>query len=111
MMVMARAADVEAEVGPGVARAGDGADGAEAEVRRCVARASEHAVVLGSVARAATDTLGETFADLPGEELAAQAHRLRGLVLHGLALLADLQLEAGRLEGLAVMGRDDRRGR
>lgn len=74
-----------------------------AETRRCVARATEQAVLLESIAEEAADAIGDTTATAPAADLASRAHRLRGAVLHALVVLAEFQLVAGRLDALASL--------
>jgi len=72
-----------------------------AETRRCVAHANEQAILLESIADAAVDAIGDLREDDPAAQLANRAHRLRGVVLNALAVLAEFQLVAGRLDLLA----------
>jgi hypothetical protein len=73
----------------------------DAETRRCVARANEQATLLESIAGDAVEAIGDIHADDPAQELAYRAHRLRGVVLNALVVLAEFQLVAGRLDALA----------
>jgi len=72
-----------------------------AETRRCVARANEQALLLESIAGAAVDAIGDLQVTDPSAQLAHRAHRLRGVVLNALVVLAEFQLVAGRLDALA----------
>lgn len=79
------------------------ADVVTSELARCVTQLAEHAVVLeGLGARAFNQTTG-LHRDAPAEELKDCAHRIRSLVLHALCVLADLQLQAGRLDALSAL--------
>lgn len=92
------------EVRPGTAEgSSDVACAIQAEVARCAARAAEHAAVLESIGAQAFDAAGILFSDAPATELLRRAHEVRGLVLHALGVLADLQSEAGRLQALAAI--------
>lgn len=72
-----------------------------AEARRCAARANEQAALLESIAGAAVDAIGDLREDDAAAELASRAHRLRGVVLNALVVLAEFQLVAGRLDAIA----------
>ena len=72
------------------------------EVMQALGAAGEQADVLKHVAAAAHDTTTNVYRDSPSAELCECASRIRGVVLHGLTVLAELQAQAGRLEGLAA---------
>lgn len=76
-----------------------------AEARRSVAHASEQATRLETIASDAMDAVGGVHVDDPPEELSYRAHRLRGLVLNALVVLAELQLIAGKLDLIASLQR------
>jgi hypothetical protein len=68
-----------------------------------VTQLAEHAVVLeGLGARALSQTTG-LHRDARPEEIKDSASRIRSLVLHALSVLADLQLQAGRLDALSAL--------
>jgi hypothetical protein len=72
-------------------------------IGRCVARAIEHAAVLENIGSQAFTAVGELAREAQAEELLQKAHALRGLVLHGLGVLAELQGVAGSLAALAAV--------
>ena len=69
------------------------------ELMQVVGAAGEHAVTLEHVAAAAQDAAGNVYRDSPSTELRESASRIRGVVLHGLHVLTELQAQAGRLRG------------
>jgi hypothetical protein len=72
-------------------------------IGRCVARAVEHATMLESIGSQAFTAVGELTRSAPPDDLVQKAHALRGLVLHGLAVLAELQSVAGALAAVAAV--------
>jgi hypothetical protein len=75
----------------------------QAQVGRAAARAAEQAVLLENVGAQAFDAIADMRRDSQGSELLSRAHHLRALVLHGMAVLAQLQCEAGSLEAMASL--------
>ena len=75
----------------------------QVEVARVSARAGEHAAILESIGIQAFEAAGTLAADASASDLVRRAHETRGIVLHALAVLADLQAEVGRMQTLAAM--------
>ena len=59
--------------------------------------------MLESIGSQAFTTVGELARSAPPDDLVQKAHALRGLVLHGLAVLAELQSVAGSLAAFAAV--------
>lgn len=74
-----------------------------AELGRAVARGNELSVRLENIAEDAVDSIADVQLDDAPAELAYRAHRLRGVVLNALLVLADFQLVAGKLEAIAAL--------
>jgi hypothetical protein len=79
------------------------ADTLGGEVARCAARATEHAMVLESIGVQSFDITRDIFRNARSPELLLLSHRIRGLVVHALSVLAELQCIAGRLDALAAL--------
>ena len=75
----------------------------QAQVGLSVTRLSEQAFGLTHVSTHVLEALGDTPRNATADELLKRAHTLRGLVLHGISALVQLQAEAGRLEALATI--------
>lgn len=75
------------------------------EIRRALTVAGEQSTLLQSIAVQVTALTGEGRVDSTAEELSQRAHELRGVVLHGLSVLSELQHVNGRLESLAAIRR------
>ncbi len=73
------------------------------EIARCSLRALEQAELLESVGVQSFEIGGEIFRDATAQELNRRSHALRGLVLHALGVLAELQHVSGRLDALAAL--------
>jgi hypothetical protein len=73
------------------------------QVGLSVTRLSEQAFGLTHVGTNMLEALGDTPRHATANELLKRAHQLRGLVLHGVSALVQLQAEAGRLEALAAI--------
>lgn len=73
------------------------------EVGRCVARASHQASLLESIAAQAFDLTCETFRDDDSDRLLARSHYLKGVVVHALQVVAELQCAVGELGALAAV--------
>ena len=73
------------------------------EITRCATRATEHAMLLESIAAHSFTLTGEIFPDSRAPDLLQLSHRIRGIVLQGLGVLAELQCVAGRLDALASL--------
>lgn len=75
----------------------------DAEVGRVAERAGEQAEILASISAQAHEVAGVLHRDSAGRELLRRSHELRGLVLHALGVLAELQFDAGRMQALAAV--------
>ncbi|MBX3232578.1 MAG: hypothetical protein KIT84_16505 [Labilithrix sp.] len=73
------------------------------EVRRAVSAATQRATLLRSIASQVSALTTEILVDSTPEQHRQRAHELRGVVLHGLTVLAELQHINGRLETLATL--------
>ena len=73
------------------------------EVGRCATWATENAMLLESIATQSFALTGEIFRGARSAELLHLSHRMRGLVVHALGVLAELQCVAGRLDALAAL--------
>ncbi len=73
------------------------------EVARSIIRIGDQALLLESIAGRSFSLSCDLFRDAKSEELSARAHEVRGVVLHALAVLAELQYLAGRLDALAAL--------
>jgi len=71
------------------------------DVKAAIEQAATAGKALGYVGDAAHDALLDQFANSDPQELRSAAFRMRGVVLHGMTVLAELQACAGRLEQLA----------
>ncbi len=74
-----------------------------AHIGRCVARAIEQATMLETIGTQAFAAVGELARSAPPDDLLQKSHVLHGLVLHGLAVLAELQTVAGSLAAFAAV--------
>lgn len=74
-----------------------------AEVRRAIGAATQRATLLRSIASQVSALTTELLVDSTPEQHRQRAHELRGVVLHGLTVLTDLQHINGRLETLAAI--------
>jgi hypothetical protein len=74
-----------------------------AEATRAVTRANEQAARLENVASEAIETISDLHVDDTPEELLYRAHRLRGVVLNALIVIAEFQLVAGKLDTIAAI--------
>ena len=72
-----------------------------AEVKRCLCRAVDQAVILESIASQSYAVISEVAFDEDADRLLERAHMLQGVVAHGITVLAQLQAAAGELGGLA----------
>lgn len=72
-----------------------------AELRRALGAATRRADLLGSIATQVSATTAEAFADAAPAAHRQRAHELRGVVLHALTVLLELEHINGRLETLA----------
>ena len=73
------------------------------EIRRCVSRATYHAELLESIAAEASEVTCDIFREDDSEKLLQRSRRLRGVVGHALAVLAELQCVAGELGALGTL--------
>lgn len=73
------------------------------QLGRCLARAIDHAGVLENIGFEAFRTVGELTRDASPAELLRRSHALRGLVLHGFHVLAELQTTVGHFVALAAV--------
>ena len=71
------------------------------DVKSTIELAATSGKMLGYVGDAAYDAGLDQFANANPQELRSAASRMRGAVLHGMTVLAELQACAGRLEQLA----------
>ncbi|MBX3260111.1 MAG: hypothetical protein KF782_10500 [Labilithrix sp.] len=78
-------------------------DAIRGEISRCAQHAAEQAELLESIGEQSFDTVGEIYSDSDSDALMRRSHRIRGLVVHGLVVLAELQSVVGRLDALAAM--------
>jgi hypothetical protein len=60
-------------------------------------------MLLESIATQSFALTGEIFRGARSAELLHLSHRMRGLVVHALGVLAELQCVAGRLDALAAL--------
>jgi hypothetical protein len=82
------------------------------EITRCARRAADHACLLESIGSLVVEMTCEVHKDSSSPELLRRARGIRGLVVHALGVLADLQCEAGRLDALAMIkGEQNKRQR
>lgn len=84
---MAAACELEERIGLGVLRG--------------VARAVDQAELVQNAGNSAVAAIQDLAANASGSELVARAYRLRAFARQALAAIAELQLEAGRLEAYA----------
>lgn len=89
--------------GEGVSVADEVAAAVRAEVRRTIGAATQRATLLRSIAAQVSALTTELLVDSAPEEHRQRAHELRGVVLHGLTVIAELQHINGRLETLAAI--------
>lgn len=75
------------------------------EIRRAAGVATQQATILQSIAIQITSLTEEILADFTAEQLNQRAHQIRGVVIHGLCVLNELQHVNGRLESLAAIRR------
>jgi hypothetical protein len=75
----------------------------QGEVGRVAMAAAEYAETLQSIGGRAFETAGVLHEHCPARELLRTAHEVQGLVAHGLAVLAGLQLCAGRMQALSAV--------
>lgn len=82
-------------------------------VLRVVARSLDQAELVQDAGQAAVAAIQDLGANASGSELVARAYRLRAFARQALAAIAELQLEAGRLEAYATVREveEERRGR
>jgi transglutaminase-like putative cysteine protease len=73
------------------------------EITRCARRAVEQAELLESIGAQSFELVSEINADADTEALTRRSHGIRGLVVHSLVVLAELQRAAGRLDALAAL--------
>ncbi|HEY5960445.1 MAG TPA: hypothetical protein VIV60_28020 [Polyangiaceae bacterium] len=73
------------------------------EVARCAARSSDQAALLEGMGTLASRLTAEIYRDAPAQHLHLQAQGIHCVVQRGMAILAELNREAGRLEVLATM--------
>ena len=66
------------------------ADALRREIKRCAARATEQALLLESIGAQSFD-LTEVWTDDDEDQLTRRSHDIRGLVVHALCVLAELQ--------------------
>jgi len=78
-------------------------DALSGEIAHCAALAAEKATVLESIGAQAFAVTGEIFRGAGSTDLLRRSHGIRGLVLHALTALTELQNIAGRLETLAAL--------
>lgn len=74
-----------------------------AEFRRSISAATQRATLLRSIASQVSTLTTEILADSTPDQHRQSAHELRGVVLHGLTVLTELQHINGRLETLAAI--------
>jgi hypothetical protein len=67
--------------------------------------AVEQSTLLQSIALQVMTLTEDALTALSAEQLSQKAHAMRGAVIHGLAVLNELQHVNGRLEGLAAIQR------
>jgi hypothetical protein len=79
------------------------ADALRGEIVRCAAGATEQAILLESVGVQSLSVTAEIFSDVSAHELRQMSHRIRGLVVQGHGILAELQCVAGRLDAFASL--------
>jgi hypothetical protein len=75
------------------------------EIRRAIGVASQQSVLLQSIAVQVTTLTDDILVDFSAEQLSQRAHEIRGVVIHGLCVLNELQHVNGRLEALAAIRR------
>lgn len=73
------------------------------EISRCARRAVEQAELLESIGEQSFELVSEIHGNADAEALRRRSHGIRGLVVHSLVVLAELQRVAGRLDALAAM--------
>jgi hypothetical protein len=78
-------------------------DALSGEIARCAARATEQARLLESIGAQSFGLVCEIYRDNDSDTLTRHSHNIRGLVVHGLTILAELQCVAGRLGALAAL--------
>jgi hypothetical protein len=66
----------------------------DAEIAAAATRAGDHAEVLGAIGAQAFEVAGLLGHHSSASELLRNAHQLRGLMIHALAVLAELQCDA-----------------
>jgi hypothetical protein len=74
-----------------------------AEVSRCAARVGNLGAVLENIGGGAVEATCDIGRRFQSQDLERRAHRVRGVVMHGLSVLCELQCEAGRLHALAAL--------
>lgn len=75
------------------------------EIRRAISVAGQQSTLLHSIAVQVTALTDDLIADSTADQLNQRAHELRGVVIHGLNVLNELQHVNGRLESLAAIRR------
>lgn len=75
------------------------------EIRRAVGVAAQQSTILQSIAVQVTTLTEDILVDFTAEQLSQRAHEIRGVVIHGLSVLSELQHANGRLESLAAIRR------
>jgi hypothetical protein len=75
----------------------------QAEVARVAVGAVEHADLLQSIGARAFEAVGPLHEHCTARELLSTAYEVQGLVTHALAVLAGLQLYAGRMQALSAI--------
>jgi hypothetical protein len=75
------------------------------ELSRCATRVSDHAALVEGTGALVAQLTTEIFRDSAPVELAQRAQGLQCVALRGMAVLAELYREAGRVEALAARRR------
>ncbi|MBX3218962.1 MAG: hypothetical protein KF795_00505 [Labilithrix sp.] len=78
-------------------------DAIRAHITRCSERATEQAELLETIGEQSFEMVGEIHGGLSDDALRYHAHRMRGLVVHTLGVVAELQRVVGQLDALASM--------
>ena len=73
------------------------------EISRCASRTVEQAELLESIGEQSFELVNEISSNADPQTLMRCSHGIRGLVMHSLIVLAELQRVAGRLDALATM--------
>lgn len=85
--------------------ADEAASAVRGEIKRALSVAGQQSTLLHSIAVQVTALTDDVLVDSTAEQLSQRAHELRGVVIHGLCVLNELQHVNGRLESLAAIRR------